>query len=177
MKAYKNETNDSIESAFAAPAAAFGPAAPGGAAIQPDGKPVKFVVPTTSVKDVRDYFPETWLFQLQMTGVIRGEEFTVVVSIFSYVDDALPVTVTLKQPQGFTVANDSSSGDICVQPNTSNSIKLQLKATDVGMANITVRAETASSNTVCGNSPVYGSLARDAIKQSFEVEVSLTTFF
>ncbi|GFX13505.1 alpha-2-macroglobulin [Trichonephila clavipes] len=210
--------------AFAAPAAAFGPAAPGGAAIQPDGKPVKFVVPTTSVKDVRDYFPETWLFQLQMTGsngvfmsketlpdtvtewegsavcinpkeglglsnvtsikgfqaffisynlpisVIRGEEFTVVVSIFSYVDDALPVTVTLEQPQGFTVANDSSSGDICVQPNTSNSIKLQLKATDVGMANITVRAETASSNTVCGNSPVYGSLARDAIKQSFEVE-------
>ncbi|GFY74455.1 murinoglobulin-1 [Trichonephila inaurata madagascariensis] len=213
--------------AFAAPAAAFGPAAPagpGGVATQPDAKPVKFVVPTTSVKDVRDYFPETWLFQLQMTGsngvfmsketlpdtvtewegsavcinpkeglglsnvtsikgfqaffisynlpisVIRGEEFPVVVSIFSYADDALPVTVTLEQPEGFTVANDSSSGDICVQPNTSNSIKLQLKATDVGTANITVRAETASSSKVCGNSPVYGSLARDAIKQSFEVE-------
>ncbi|GFY48561.1 alpha-2-macroglobulin, partial [Trichonephila inaurata madagascariensis] len=80
------------------------------------------------------------------------------------------VTVSLEQPQGFAVANDSSSGDICVQPNTSNNIKLQLKATDVGTANITVRAETASSSKVCGNSPVYGSLARDAIKQSFEVE-------
>ncbi|GFT22478.1 ovostatin homolog, partial [Nephila pilipes] len=46
--------------AFAAPAAIAGP----------DAKPVKFVVPTstTSVKVVRDYFPETWLFQLQMTG-------------------------------------------------------------------------------------------------------------
>ncbi|GFY70977.1 alpha-2-macroglobulin-like protein 1 [Trichonephila inaurata madagascariensis] len=78
--------------------------------------------------------------------------------------------LSLEQPQGFAVANDSFSGDICIQPNTNNNIKLQVKATDVGTANITVRAETASSSKVCGNSPVYGSLARDAIKPSFEVE-------
>ncbi|GFY70975.1 alpha-1-inhibitor 3 [Trichonephila inaurata madagascariensis] len=139
------------ESALAAPGgAAYGPVGP---AVAPDGRVMKITVPiyiyiyiyiyTTSVKDVRDYFPETWLFQLQTTGsngvfmsketlsdtvtewegsavcinpkeglglsnvtsikgfqaffisynlpisVIRGE-FTVVVSIFNYVDNALP---------------------------------------------------------------------------------------
>ncbi|GFS48620.1 murinoglobulin-1 [Nephila pilipes] len=204
------------------PGVVFGPAARGAAG--PGGPGGPGGPATTSVKDVRDYFPETWLFQLEMTNqngvymseetlpdtvtewegsavcinqkdglglsnttsirgfqaffisytlpisVIRGEEFVVVVSIFSYVDAALPVTVTLEQPKGFVVANDSTSGEICVQPNTSNSIPLTLKATTVGEVNITVRAETASSSQVCGSSPVYGSYARDAITQSFEVE-------
>lgn len=42
----------------AAPAGRFGPAGPGG----PSGPG-----PTQSAVEVRDYFPETWLFQLQMT--------------------------------------------------------------------------------------------------------------
>ncbi|GFQ91798.1 alpha-1-macroglobulin [Trichonephila clavata] len=179
---------------------------------------------TSSVKNVRDYFPETWLFQMEMTGpdgvfksqetlpdtitewegsavcinskdglglsdtasikgfqaffisynlpisVIRGEEFVVTATIFSYVDAALPVTVSLDEPQGFVVANDSTSGDLCIQPNTSDGIELKLKATKVGKVNITVRAETISSSKVCGNSPIYDAPARDAITQSFEVE-------
>ncbi|GFQ91799.1 alpha-1-inhibitor 3 [Trichonephila clavata] len=190
----------------------------------PDAAPIKIRLPTASVKDIRDYFPETWLFQMQRTGsngvfvsketlpdtitewegsavcinsndglglsdvssikgfqaffisytlpisVIRSEEFTVIVSIFSYVDDPLPVTVSLEQSKEFVVANDSTSGDLCIQPNTSNSLRLKLKATTVGKVNITVRAETASSSQVCGKSPVYSSFARDAITQSFEVE-------
>ncbi|GFS90052.1 alpha-1-inhibitor 3 [Nephila pilipes] len=207
---YDTYESDSISAQPAAPAAFI--AKPNAAAA------------TTSVKNVRDYFPETWLFQMEMTGpsgifesqetlpdtitewegsavcispkdglglsgtasikgfqaffisynlpisVIRGEEFVVVASIFSYVDAALPVTVSLDQPQGFVVANDSTSGDLCVQPNTSNSIRLTLKGTTVGKVNITVKAETASSSKVCGNSPTYDAPARDAITQSFEVE-------
>ncbi|GFS90047.1 alpha-2-macroglobulin, partial [Nephila pilipes] len=208
------------------PAIAMGPQGPGGAPIatQADAAVRTIRLPTTSVKDVRNYFPETWLFQLQRTGpngvftsketlpdtitewegsavcintndglglsevssikgfqaffisytlpisVIRGEEFTIVVSVFSYVDDALPVTVSLEQPHGFVVTNGSVSEDLCVQPDTSNSMQLTLKATTVGKVNITVRAQTASSNKVCGNSPIYSSFVRDAITQSFEVE-------
>ncbi|GFT33425.1 murinoglobulin-1 [Trichonephila clavipes] len=179
---------------------------------------------TSSVKNVRDYFPETWLFKMDMTGpdgvfesqetlpdtitewegsavcinskdglglsdtasikgfqaffisynlpisVIRGEEFVVTATVFSYVDAALPVTVSLDKPQGFVVANDSTSGDMCVQPNSSNGIELKLKATKVGKVNITVRAETISSSKVCGNSSIYDAPARDAITQSFGVE-------
>ncbi|GFT57705.1 alpha-2-macroglobulin, partial [Nephila pilipes] len=120
----------------------------------------------TSIKGFQAFFISYTL----PISVIRGEEFTVVVSVFSYVNDPLPVTVSLEQPRGFTVANNSTSGDLCIQPNTSDSIELNLKATTVGNINITVRAETASSSNICGNSPVYGSLARDAITQSFEVE-------
>lgn len=182
------------------------------------------VAPTKSAVDVRDYFPETWLFQMQATGpdgvymsketlphtitewvgsavcvnaedglglsnttsikgfqaffisytlpisVIRGEEFVLVVSIFSYAEAALPVTVSLDQPEGFTVTSDSIGGDLCVEPGTSENLRLKLKATSVGSVNITVRAETASSSSVCGSSPVSDSLAKDAITQSLEVE-------
>nr|GBM25586.1 hypothetical protein AVEN_241075-1 [Araneus ventricosus] len=45
-----------------------------------------------------------------------------------------------------------------------------MKGTTVGSINITVEAETASSSNVCGDSPVYDGVARDAITQPLEVE-------
>ncbi|KAF8794905.1 Murinoglobulin-1 like protein [Argiope bruennichi] len=197
---------------------------PGAIALAPGGAPVGPAFATQSAVEVRNYFPETWLFQLQMTGsdgifqsmetlphtitewdgsavcidsqdglglsdtasikgfqaffisytlpisVIRGEEFVVVVSIFNYVDAALPITVTLDQPQGFEVTSDLSDTNICVQPSSSDSLRIKMKGTIVGSINITVEAETASSSSVCGDSPVYDGEARDAITQSLEVE-------
>ncbi|GBM68563.1 Alpha-2-macroglobulin-like protein 1 [Araneus ventricosus] len=188
------------------PAGAWGPAA------------------TQSAVEVRNYFPETWLFELKMTGpdgtytgedniphtitewdgsavcinsqdgiglsnmtsikgfqaffisytlpisVIRGEEFVVVVSVFNYADAALPISVNLGDPQGFEVTSDLSDNEICIQPSTSESLKMKLKATTVGSVNITVEASTASSSAACGDSPVYDGTARDAITQSLEVE-------
>ncbi|CAL1263351.1 unnamed protein product [Larinioides sclopetarius] len=179
---------------------------------------------TTSAVSVRDYFPETWLFNLQMTGsdgvyesketlphtitewignaacvsvqdglgisnmtsiygfqaffisytlpitVVRGEEFTVVVSIFSYVDEALPITIDLDPSDGFMVTSNLADTNVCIQPRTSNSQKIKLQATKLGALNITVRAETSSSNAACGSSSVYGSIAKDAITQFIEVE-------
>ncbi|XP_055930370.1 alpha-1-inhibitor 3-like isoform X3 [Argiope bruennichi] len=201
------------------------PAAPAAAGFAADSKiGVADVSATKSVVDVRNYFPETWLFEMQEIGpdgvyvtketlphtitewvgsalcvnsedglglsntttikgfqaffisytlpysVIRGEEFTIVMSIFSYADAALPITVSLDESEEFTVISDSINGDICIQPDTSENLRIKVKATTVGTVNITVRAETAASNDVCGSSTVYDGLAKDAITQSFEVE-------
>lgn len=180
--------------------------------------------PTKSAVAVRDYFPETWLFDLETIGpdgklttkrtlphtitewignaacidakdglgisnttsikgfqaffisytlpvsVIRGEEFWMVVSIFSYADAALPITVSLDQSGGFEVTSDSIDGDVCIEPDTSSNLKIKLKATELGKVNITVRAETAQSSNVCGSSSVSNAVARDAITQSFNVD-------
>ncbi|KAF8794906.1 CD109 antigen like protein [Argiope bruennichi] len=204
------------------PQGAFGPGgAPGG-----PGGPGGPIGPgaTQSAVEVRNYFPETWLFELQMTGpdgtysgedniphtitewdgsavcinskdgiglsdmtsikafqaffisytlpisVVRGEEFVVVVSVFNYADAALPISVNLQDPQGFKVISGLSDNEICIQPSTSESLKMKLKGTTVGSINITVEASTASSSKVCGDSPVYGGYARDAITQPLEVE-------
>ncbi|GFR23611.1 murinoglobulin-1 [Trichonephila clavata] len=182
------------------------------------------MAPTKSAVEVRDYFPETWLFQMETTGpdgvfttketlphtitewigsavcvnaedglglsnttsikgfqaffisytlpssVIRGEEFVLVVSIFSYAEADLPIAVSLDQPEGFSVTSDSVDRELCVKPGTSKTLPITLKATSVGSVNITVRAETASSSSVCGSSPVSESLAKDAITQSLEVQ-------
>ncbi|XP_042903027.1 murinoglobulin-1 isoform X2 [Parasteatoda tepidariorum] len=179
---------------------------------------------TKSVSEVRTFFPETWLFEMEMTGpdgtyiskeklpdtitqwigsavcissedglgisnttsidafqaffidytlpasVIRGEEFVLVVSIFSYADGALPLTVKLDDPQGFELTSESINGDICLQPDTSESLRVKLKATTVGKINITVKAETAPSSGVCGSSTVSENIAKDAITKPLTVE-------
>ncbi|KAG8180430.1 hypothetical protein JTE90_022776 [Oedothorax gibbosus] len=184
----------------------------------------KTKVTTKSVVEVRQDFPETWLFNIEMTGAdgeflkketlphtitewvgsaacvspedgfgmsdtssikgfqlffisytlpataVRGEEFYVVVSVFSYADKALPVTVSLEEPQGYEVVNGSINGDICVKPGTSENLRIKLKATTVGKINITVSAATAKDASVCGGSEVASSLAKDAIRQSLVVE-------
>ncbi|KAF8794903.1 Murinoglobulin-1 like protein [Argiope bruennichi] len=203
--------------------AAGGPAGAAAPAFQPVAH-AKRVAVTNSAVSVRDYFPETWLFQLQMTGpdgmfqkkvtlphtitewignaacvsaqdglgisdmtsiygfqaffisytlpvtVTRGEVFTVVVSLFSYVDAALPIAISVDPSDGFTVVSDLSDTEVCIQPRTSNSQQIKLQGMKLGAQNITVRAQTASSSQVCGGSPVYSSYARDAITQSVEIE-------
>ncbi|GBN85835.1 Alpha-2-macroglobulin-like protein 1, partial [Araneus ventricosus] len=121
---------------------------------------------TTSIYGFQAFFIS---YTLPVTAV-RGEEFAVVVSIFSYVDDALPITISLDPSDGFMVTSDLADTQVCIQPKTSNSQSIKLQATKLGSLNITVRAETSSSSAVCGSSPVYDSIAKDAITRSIEVE-------
>ncbi|GBN92995.1 Murinoglobulin-1 [Araneus ventricosus] len=115
---------------------------------------------TKSAVDVRNYFPETWLFEMQATGIFLN-------TVASF----LQITVSLDESDQFVVTSDSIDGDICVHPDTSENLRIKVKATAVGTVNITVRAGTADSDDVCGDSAVYdGGLAKDAITQSFEVE-------
>lgn len=177
---------------------------------------------TKSAVDVRNYFPETWLFQMQMTGpegelvtkerlphtitewigsavcmssedglgisnstsikgfqafflsftlpysVIRGETFTVSVSLFNYVDDALPIRVSLDESDAFTVVGDAIDGDVCLQPGGGETLQLKVKAETLGTVNMTVRAETKKG--ACGDQPVSDSVAKDAVTNSFIVE-------
>ncbi|GIY10891.1 murinoglobulin-1 [Caerostris darwini] len=120
----------------------------------------------TSIKGFQAFFISYAL----PASAIRGEEFTIVVSVFNYAEAALPVAVSLEEPEGFTVTGESLNGEVCIQPNTNENMKIKLKATTVGKVNITVRAETASSSDVCGSSTVSDAIARDAITQSVVVE-------
>ncbi|KAG8180425.1 hypothetical protein JTE90_022774 [Oedothorax gibbosus] len=103
-------------------------------------------------------------------SVIRGEEFTIVVSIFSYADGLLPVTVSVDEPEGYEIIGDSINSEECIKPGGSESYDLKLKATSLGKLNITVRAETSQSTQACGDSEVSDSYARDAITQPLNVE-------
>ncbi|XP_035207333.1 ovostatin-like isoform X2 [Stegodyphus dumicola] len=179
---------------------------------------------TKSVVDVRNYFPETWLFEMEMTGpdgeyldkqklphtitewignavcineeeglgisntksikafqafflsftlpysVIRGEKFWITISVFNYVQDALPVTVSLDKSDDYVVISDSVDGDVCVQPGDSENLRLQLKATTLGTLNITVRAQTAESSDICGSSSVSDAVAKDGVTNSLIVQ-------
>nr|BAR45588.1 alpha-2-macroglobulin 2 [Hasarius adansoni] len=179
---------------------------------------------TKSVVDVRDYFPETWLFDLKLTeedgvylakeklphtitewvgsavcindedglglsnttsikgfqaffismtlpySVIRGESFWITISVFSYVEDPLPITVTLDNLEGFEIVSESIDGDICVQPGSSNNLKIQLKGKTLGSNNITVHAESASSSDVCGSDSISDAVAKDSIRKPVIVE-------
>ncbi|KAG8180424.1 hypothetical protein JTE90_022773 [Oedothorax gibbosus] len=196
--------------AFIAPA---GPNAPGAPA----------PVSTESAVDVRQNFPETWLFEMELVGpsgqlstqktlpdtitdwigdavcvsskdglgisdtasikgfqlffisytlpdnAIRGEVFTVVVSVTSYANGPLPIAVSLDDPEGFEVVSGTVNKNVCIQPGSGQNIPVKLKATTVGNVNITVRAETAKDSKVCGSSG-SSQYARDAITQSLEVE-------
>lgn len=200
------------------------PAAPGYQPLSADDKVGEDASNTKSVVDVRDYFPETWLFEMEMTGddgvyltkeklphtitewvgsavcindedglglsnttsikgfqafflsttlpysVIRGESFWITISVFSYVEDSLPITVVLDDPEGFEIVSESINGDICVEPGSSTNLKVQLKGTALGNLNITVRAESAQTSDVCGSDSVSDSKAKDAIRKSVIVE-------
>jgi hypothetical protein len=179
---------------------------------------------TKSVVDVRDYFPDTWLFSLEMTdsegvyvtkeklphtitewvgsavcindedglglsnstsikgfqaffisttlpySVIRGELLTITVSIFNYVDKPLPIKVSLDELKGFEVVGESIDGEICVSPGSSTNLKIKVKGTSLGKLNITVKAETAQSSDICGDSEISDALAKDAVTNSIIVE-------
>ncbi|GFX13532.1 transposable element Tcb2 transposase [Trichonephila clavipes] len=121
-------------------------------------------LPPVTIRELRLALQDEW------TAMPQELIDTLILSMFRRCETCLAVTVSLDKPQGFVVANDSTSGVLCVQPNSSNGIELKLKATKVGKVNITVRAETISSSKVCGNSSIYDASARDAITQSFGVE-------
>ncbi|GIY49716.1 murinoglobulin-1 [Caerostris extrusa] len=120
----------------------------------------------TSIKGFQAFFISYTL----PVRAIRGEEFTVVVSIFNFAEAALPVAVNLEESEGFTVTGEPLNAEVCIQPNTNENMKIKLKATTVGKINITVRAETTGSSDVCGSSTVSDAIARDAITQSMVVE-------
>ncbi|XP_015921584.2 alpha-2-macroglobulin isoform X2 [Parasteatoda tepidariorum] len=121
---------------------------------------------TTTITGFQAFFIDYTL----PVSVIRGEEFTMVVSISSYANASLPVTVTLEDPQGFKVTDNSIDGDICVHPQSSVTLPVTLTATKVGKVQITVSAVSAESSDVCGSSPTSNDYARDAIRKPIEVK-------
>lgn len=83
----------------------------------------------------------------------------------------MQVSVSVDGSDQFKRIGDSVDGDICIQPDDSQNIKVELKATALGSVNFTARAESTSEKDVCGSSTVYDGLAKDAISQPFIVEV------
>ncbi len=73
--------------------------------------------------------------------------------------------------KGFEVVGESIDGEICVSPGSSTNLKIKVKGTSLGKLNITVKAETAQSSDVCGDSEISHALAKDAVTNSIIVEV------
>ena len=83
------------------------------------------------------------------------------------------VAVALDNLEGFEIVSESIDGEICIQPGSSANLKVQLKGIALGSNNITVRAESAPDSAVCGSDSISDAIAKDAIRKSVIVEVSV----
>ena len=86
---------------------------------------------------------------------------------------ALQVTVALDHFEGFNTANEPIGGEMCIQPGSSTNLKVQLTGITSGVKNITVRVESAPNSAICGSNRISDAVAKDAIRKSVIVEVSV----
>ncbi|GCB79626.1 hypothetical protein scyTo_0017924, partial [Scyliorhinus torazame] len=92
---------------------------------------------------IRKYFPETWIWDLVPVGATGS------------VSLPLTVKVTLLEHQGFDMASESSiEHQTCVCSMDSMTVSWHLIATRLGEQNLTVKAESIPSDSLCGNEVV-----------------------
>ncbi|XP_067882380.1 alpha-2-macroglobulin-like protein 1 [Heterodontus francisci] len=172
--------------------------------------------PSGAPVSVREYFPETWIWELIPVGstgsislpitvpdsitewkgsmfctgqagfgisdtvslnafkpffvdlalpysVIRTEGFTLKAKVFNYMKQCIMVKITLLEAQGFNVTSDSRTAqETCICSKDSVTFSWSLTATELGEQNLTVQAESISSESLCGNEvitvPVKGAV-------------------
>lgn len=177
------------------------------------------------VENVREYFPETWIWDLipvSSTGrasldvtvpdaitewkgdafcggesgfgmsdqasfvafkpffvelalpysVVRAEGFRLKAKVFNYLAQSLMVKVVLQDSQGFELKSPEREFEVCVLSKDSFTVSWSLVAASLGEVNVTVRAESVVSSTMCGNEvvtvPQRGAL--DIIRKSLLIE-------
>ncbi|XP_067835424.1 alpha-2-macroglobulin-like [Heptranchias perlo] len=119
-------------------------------------------------------------------SVIRTEGFKLKAKVFNYMTQCIMVQLTLLQAQGFEVMSNLNTGhQTCVCSKESVTLSWNLTATGLGSQNVTVRAESIESDSLCGNElvtvPVKGAV--DIIQKSLiiqpegtETELTLSSF-
>ncbi|XP_067882381.1 alpha-2-macroglobulin-like protein 1 [Heterodontus francisci] len=96
-------------------------------------------------------------------SVIRTEGFTLKAKVFNYMKQCIMVKITLLEAQGFNVTSDSRTAqETCICSKDSVTFSWNLTATELGEQNLTVQAESISSESLCGNEvitvPVKGAV-------------------
>ncbi|XP_038629996.1 pregnancy zone protein-like [Scyliorhinus canicula] len=85
-------------------------------------------------------------------SIVRTEEFTLKAKIFNYLKKCIMVKVTLLEHKGFGMASESNiEHQTCVCSMDSVTISWHLNATGLGEQNLTVKAESISTDSLCGN--------------------------
>ena len=194
---------------------------------QSSAAPRPDVAESTEVKnpklDLRNYFPETWLFDLVeldsngenilpleaphtittwiaetvCTDIVngaqvsekanllviqdffvdinipysikRGEQFPLNVSIFNFIDQKLPMKITLKASEQYKAGQ--SEENVCLQPQDNIIISFDVKAKELHEVNITVEAMIDSAkNPGCNDNLGTVDGYKDTIQKSIEVK-------
>uniref|UniRef100_UPI00398F19C1 alpha-2-macroglobulin-P n=1 Tax=Pristiophorus japonicus TaxID=55135 RepID=UPI00398F19C1 len=88
-------------------------------------------------------------------SIIRTEGFTLKAKVFNYMTECIMVRITLLEAQGFEATSESSSRqETCVCSKGSVTFSWNLTASGLGEQNVTVRAESIASESLCGNEVV-----------------------
>ncbi|XP_038629995.1 alpha-2-macroglobulin-like [Scyliorhinus canicula] len=106
---------------------------------------------TVSLNAFKPFFVELAL----PYSIVRTEEFTLKAKVFNYLKKCIMVKVTLLEHKGFDMASESSiEHQTCVCSMESVTISWHLNATGLGEQNLTVKAESIPSDSLCGNEVV-----------------------
>ncbi|XP_009950303.1 PREDICTED: alpha-2-macroglobulin-like protein 1, partial [Leptosomus discolor] len=106
------------------------------------------LAPTTTLTAFKPFFVELAL----PYAVIRHEAFTLVATVFNYLQQCLRVRVTLAESAELEVsagADEAYGGCICADE--ARTFRWGVRATSLGEVNITVSTEALSSKELCGN--------------------------
>ncbi|XP_072894323.1 alpha-2-macroglobulin isoform X1 [Hemitrygon akajei] len=87
-------------------------------------------------------------------SVVRTEGFSLKAKVFNYMAESLMVKVTLVEAEGFDMTFSNREHEVCVLSKDSVTVSWNLTASGMGEVNITVRAESVHSSTLCGNEVV-----------------------
>nr|BAR45602.1 alpha-2-macroglobulin 2 [Ammothea sp. RS-2014] len=177
--------------------------------------------------EVRTYFPETWLWDLEVVGdagytdkeaeiphtitewvgsmfctsktnglgissptaikafqpffvsyalpysVVRKEKVPIIVSVFNYLSECLPIQLKLEKSDEFTLLSDSYTHRMCVCGGQPATHRFRILPTGLGEVNLTVYSHSFNdaNNEVCSKDKKASTLeARDAITKPLLVE-------
>ncbi|NXH20724.1 A2ML1 protein, partial [Bucco capensis] len=111
--------------------------------------PVGFgLAPATSLTAFKPFFVELAL----PYAVVRHEAFTLVATVFNYLQQCLRVQVTLAESAELEVSRRAAEEyTACVCADEAKTFRWGLRASSLGEVNITVSTEALSSKELCGN--------------------------
>lgn len=109
-------------------------------------------------------------FQLPYS-VIREESFPLIVTVFNYLSECLPIKLSLEPSEDYTLLTELRYQKVCVCRGQSSSVRFPIRPVSLGTVNITVYGYSIEQDDeVCGNEITARLSARDAITKELLVE-------
>ncbi|KFM57070.1 Alpha-2-macroglobulin, partial [Stegodyphus mimosarum] len=104
-------------------------------------------------------------------SVIRKEMVPIIVSVFNYLKECLPIKISLEPSEDYKVLNEYSSHKMCVCGGKSETHRFITRPLSLGQVNITVYGFSVDGDDeVCGNEVIANISARDAVTKQLLVE-------